>query len=71
MIRLTTPSSFISRSAATASTVAAIAGMPVWFMSESGDAPVPPSMPSITMTSTPALHASFTSSGTREAPILT
>ena len=57
--------------AVTASTTAARVGMPVWFISESGEAPVPPSMPSITITSAPALAASLTSSGTRQAPILT
>ena len=37
----------------------------------SGEAPVPPSIPSTTTTSAPALAANFTSSYTRAAPILT
>ena len=45
--------------------------MPVCSCSSSGEAPVPPSMPSTTITSAPALAARRTSSKTREAPILT
>ena len=47
---------------ARASQTAASVGMPVCSCSRSGEAPVPPSMPSTTMTSAPALAASLTSS---------
>ena len=61
----------MSSRAARASQTAARVGIPVCSCSSSGEAPVPPSMPSTTMTSAPALAASRTSSKTREAPILT
>ena len=52
----------MSSSARRASTIAASVGMPVWSWRISGDAAVPPSMPSTTTTSAPHLAASFTSS---------
>ena len=45
--------------------------MPVWSWRISGDAAVPPSMPSTTTTSAPAFAASLTSSYTRVAPSFT
>ena len=71
MMTCTSPSAFISSSDRTASHRADNVGTPVWSRSASGDAPVAPSIPSITRTSAPAFTASFTSSETREAPIFT
>ena len=67
----TSPSTFMSSSARTASQTALRVGMPVWSSSTSGEAPVAPSMPSSTITSALPLTASLMSSATRLAPSLT
>ena len=53
---------YAGASGQTASQMAARVGMPVWSSKTSGEAAVPPSMPSTTTQSAPALAASLTSS---------
>src|ERR1019366_3316523 len=68
---LTLPDMPMSSRARRAAGIAARVGTPVWSRSSSGDAPVPPSMPSTTTTSAPVLAAIAVSKYGRGAPLLT